>query len=140
MSNVRMLTIAASLLGLLAQPCRAAPIDTHQNPSTHQRGAFAGARLRIPFDGKDHGRPAATVSLTSVQRDRNTGVSLMSEGVQLGFRKRGLALSIAGQPIDVQPSGTAKAGISTLGWVGIGVGVLAAGFYGFAQWADSRSE
>lgn len=140
MSNIKFFAIAAVQLALIAQPASAASIDLDQNASAHQRGAFAGARFKVPFGGKDAGEPAATLSLSSVQRSRGTGVSEISEGLQIGVQNEKLAFSVAGQAVETKSLGKDKAGISTLGWVGIGVGVLAVGFYGFARWVGSRSE
>lgn len=93
-------------------------------------GAFAGARLRLPLGGGDS--PKAGLALTNVRFD-NSGVRRFSKGVELGFSGAGkLQLSIAGQRLDrlgMQPAGRTpegqRLGVSTVGWVAIGVGVAA---------------
>ena len=68
---MKKMTIAALVSAQLlaaAQPLSAAPLDDGRFASgEQQRGAFIGARFRIPFGGENSGRPRAALSLTSVE-------------------------------------------------------------------------
>ncbi|PSJ43033.1 hypothetical protein [Allosphingosinicella deserti] len=89
-------------------------------PATPQRGAFAGARLRVPFGGHEPAR--AGLALASVERTRETGATALATGLELGFTGRGrLALAAGGRTLRLDDK--RKAGVSTLGWVAIGAGV-----------------
>jgi hypothetical protein len=122
--------VAAQLLGV-AQPADAADLFERDMP---QIGAFAGARLRIPLGGaREEQGLRAGLTLAPTMRIRNAdGVSRLrfGEGFELGVTQHHpLELSFAGQRVDrlgIAPGGNApdgaRAGISTLGWVAIGIG------------------
>ncbi|QAY75927.1 hypothetical protein [Sphingosinicella sp. BN140058] len=108
------------LVGLLAaEPLLAAELIDPAR-STLQRGAFAGARLRVPLGARD--APRFGVALAPTQRERETGATALAAGLELGFTGRGhFELAAAGKPLRFD--GERKSGVSTLGWIGIGAGV-----------------
>jgi hypothetical protein len=101
---MKKLTIAALLAGQLlaaAQPVSAAPLDDDRASFGEQRrGAFIGARFRVPFGGENSGRPRAALSLTSVDHGRQMDGQTrtrFAEGIELGVSpNRPLTLSIGG--------------------------------------------
>ena len=109
-----------------------------------QIGAFAGARLRIPLGNSARQRLRAGLTIAPTMNARGMdGASRtrFGDGFELGIaRGQRLELSLAGTRIDrigIAPGGTRpggpRAGVSTLGWVAIGVGatvlvVAGAGF------------
>jgi len=132
--------VAAQALGA-AQPAQAAELIAREAP---QIGTFAGARLRVPLGNRAHQRLRAGLTIAPTMHARGSdGVSRtrFGEGFELGIaRGQRLELSLAGTRIDrigVAPGGATpggrRAGVSTLGWVAIGVGaavlvVAGAGF------------
>jgi hypothetical protein len=99
-------------------------------------GAFAGVRLRLPLGG-DRARTGVQAGLAVAPAILSTTMDGRSrrgiaEGVELGLRDREpVALRLAGTRIDrlgVAPANQApggrRAGVSTLGWIGIGVGTV----------------
>ena len=124
--------VAGQLLAT-AQPAAAADFAEARNVET---GAFAGLRVRVPL-GADPERRGIQAGLTVAPTFRSTtmdGRSRMGigEGLELGFRQReNITLRLAGTRIDrigMAPGNRApdgpRAGVSTLGWVAIGVGTL----------------
>ena len=102
-------------------PAAAAELVDDSRSVRQERGAFAGARIRLPFGARQ--KVDAGLTLASAQRNASGAVKL-SEGVELGVAGgRKLRLSAGGRPADVVSK--PKAGVSTTGWVGIGVGTLA---------------
>jgi hypothetical protein len=101
---MKKLTIAALLAGQLlaaAQPISAAPLDDDRSTFGEQRrGAFIGARFRVPFGGEEAGRPRAALSLTSVDHGRQMDGRMrtrFAEGIELGVSpNRPLTLSLGG--------------------------------------------
>jgi hypothetical protein len=131
---MKKLTIAALLAVQLpgaAQPAAAADFAAQEQ---RQIGAFLGARLRVPFGGgRDNRqvRAGLTLAPTTHMRGMDGAVRMrLGEGLELGIGpNRPLELSLAGTRIDrlgLAPGGTApggrRAGVSTLGWIAIGVG------------------
>lgn len=107
---------AQALIG--AQTVSAAEILNHRL-SVPDRGGFAGARLRIPFNGGE--RPRAGLAVAPMQRARETGAIGLGSGLELGLSTRGkLEFAAAGRTLRLGQKH--KSGVSTLGWVGIGVG------------------
>lgn len=116
-----------------AQPAAAANLD---EPTTVQSGTFAGARIRLSLGGQQHDRKLRA-GLTIAPTLRSQTISgqtqtRLGEGLELGFTgKRPLTLSLAGRPISGLLPGGGKSedeqrlGISTGGYVAIGVGVAA---------------
>ena len=125
--------LAAQLLGA-AQPVLAADLA---DARTHETGVFAGFRLRVPLAGETRSQPiraGLAVAPTVQSRALNGGEvrTRFGEGLEFGVNGRQpIGLSVAGTPVSqlVQgPNGPQgdKAGVSTLGWVAIGVGALVA--------------
>ena len=109
---------------LFAPPsARAAEIAGGWQAEAPQRGAFAGARLRVPLGGKSE-KARAGLALAAVERARSTGQSRIAPGLEYGFAQgRGVELAVAGRPLE-ELRGARKAGVSDLGWVAIGVGAV----------------
>ena len=117
---MKKLTIAAVLAAQMltaAQPALAADLTDTRAQRT---GAFAGFRLRLPLDG-EAGRQPIRAGLTlapTFQTESRSG------------EVRPVRLSFAGTPVSRLAQGPAgpdgqRAGVSTIGWVAIGVGVVA---------------
>ncbi|TMJ18720.1 MAG: hypothetical protein E6G92_02435 [Alphaproteobacteria bacterium] len=130
-------SIAAGLVPALllsaAQPAVAADFAEARDV---QAGAFAGVRLRLPLGG-DRGRRGVQAGLAVAPAVLSTTMDGRSrrgiaEGIELGLRDREpVALRLAGTRIDrlgvapaSQAPGGRRAGVSTLGWIGIGVGTI----------------
>lgn len=123
--------VVAALSGAViwsTSPAVAADLEHGRTAGPAAFGAFAGARLRVPLGGAE--KPQAGLALTNVRLD-GSGARRFSKGVELGFAgDRQLQLSLAGRRLDklaMQPGRRApegqKLGVSTVGWVAIGVGV-----------------
>jgi hypothetical protein len=116
-----------------AQPAAAAGSE---EMTTAQSGTFAGARIRLSLAGRQHDRKFRA-GLTIAPMLRNHGISgetrtRFGEGLELGFAgERPLTLSLGGRPVGRLLRGGRKSedeqrlGISTGGYVAIGVGVAA---------------
>jgi hypothetical protein len=130
-----------------AQPAAAA---TFQETTIVQSGTFAGARIRIALGGKQQdGKFRAGLALAPTLRSQaisGESRTLIGEGLELGFTgERPLTLSLAGRPVNhLLPSGSKtddeqRLGISTGGYVAIGVGVaaLVGGFLVFDHYRDA---
>ena len=128
---MKKLTIAALLAAQLtaAQPALAAELVTQEAP---QMGAFAGARLRVPLGGeREQRRLRAGLTLAPTMHVRDSAGSerlRFGEGLELGITGREpVRLSFGGTPVNrlgqrgTGPDGQ-RLGISTLGWIAIGVG------------------
>lgn len=132
---MKKLTIAAVLAAQMltaAQPALAADLTDTRAQRT---GAFAGFRLRLPLDGEAGRQPiraGLTVAPTFQTESRSGEVrTRFGEGLELGISgDRPVRLSFAGTPVSRLAQGPAgpdgqRAGVSTIGWVAIGVGVVA---------------
>jgi hypothetical protein len=107
-----------------------------------EAGTFTGARVRISFGSPARERVRAGFTLApTVRADYQDGRvrTRIGEGVEFGFNGRGPAqFSLAGTPVNrlVQgrtgPDGQRR-GISTIGWVGIGLGVVVIGVVALAE-------
>jgi hypothetical protein len=130
--------IAAMALST-AQPVMAAELAFVQD---QRPGAFGGLRLRLPLDGpRRQRRLRAGVTIAPTMHFRNAdGASRQrfGEGLELGLAGgEPVRLSLGGVPVSRLAQGPAgpdgaRMGVSTLGWVAIGVGaaiviVVAAG-------------
>lgn len=127
--------LIASQIAVAATPATAASIEDSQMAGQRNIGGFAGARIRMPL-GSSEKKPHIGLALTSTQRNGPTGTLRFSQGFEMGVSGEGKAgFSIAGQQLGAKPPafvsrpGEApkgqKAGVSTMGWVLIGVGTLA---------------
>ena len=132
---MKKLTIAALVAGQLlasAQPAFAAELTENR---TQQMGAFAGLRLRVPLDGNVQQRQvraglAVAPMMHSRAMDGQTRLRI-GEGVELGITGREpVRLSLAGTPVNRLAQGAAgpdgrRMGVSTIGWIAIGIGAAA---------------
>ena len=123
--------LAAAQIVAAAQPALAAELHQDRNAASNQVSAFAGARLRVPLGGGSE-KPQAGLALTSTLRGGATGELRFAKGAELGFSgdKTPIRLTLGGTPVSrLAQGGTGpdgrKQGVSTLGWVAIGVGVVA---------------
>ena len=126
-----------------ASPGFAARLDDQPATTQQSRGAFAGARLRIPLGGEKP-TPRVGFAFTAIQRSgASDGSSSLrfSEGVEFGFAgSTSPQLMLAGRPVDAMGLGVAQdgdedkgRGPSTLGVVAIiAGGLLVVGGIGFA--------
>lgn len=129
--------LVAGQLTTVAQPALAADLTEIRG---QQAGAFAGLRLRVPFDGNaEQRRIRAGFALAPTMHRQAAGGETqlhVGEGMELGLVGREpVQLSIAGTPVSRLAQGGSgpkgeRLGVSTLGWIAIGVGaflVVAAG-------------
>src|SRR5215218_6840785 len=133
---MKRLTIAAlAAAQLMAQPAVAAELGDDRGAVAARQGAFAGARFRVALDGGRARKAQAGLTLAPVIQGRRADgriVTRFGEGMELrlagGESKPQLA--IGGRPLAqltgdrAAPDGR-RMGVSTLGWIAIGVGVAA---------------
>ena len=134
-----------------AAPGFAATLDDQPATTQQSRGAFVGARLRIPLGGEKL-TPRAGIAFTAIQRsaDGDGRSSLrFSEGVEFGFAGSAKPrLMLAGRPIRATGLGVAQDGAedkdrgpSTLGIIAIVAGgILVVGGIGLAILAHEISK
>ncbi|MDQ4086483.1 MAG: hypothetical protein M3177_00480 [Pseudomonadota bacterium] len=140
---MKKLLIAALLAGQVA-PAAAAGFSPSRETDA---GAFAGFRLRVPLDGNAQQRRvragltvAPTLRTLDLHGERRMQIG---EGLELGVTgPQPVTLSLAGRPVSQLARGGEgpegrKAGVSTLGWVAIGVGaVIVVGLAAGYLWLD----
>jgi hypothetical protein len=121
--------IAALLAAQVAGAAQAAELVDTAAPAAQRQGAFAGARFRIPLDGAGARNARAGLTLAPMVQGRRADGSIgtrFAEGMELRLSgEAGPRLALGGRSLsDIRtgPDGR-KVGISTLGWVAIGVGV-----------------
>ena len=138
MKRAMMAALLGGQLMTAVQPALAADLIERDTPLM---GAFAGVRLRMPLGDRAPQRLRAGLTLAPTMHVRGSDGAARTrfgEGLELGLApNRPLELSFAGTRLDrfgVRPDGNApggrRAGVSTLGWIAIGVGatiVVAAG-------------
>jgi len=123
----------------------AAPLTSagSQSMAIARPGAFVGARFQLPMGGEKSRGPRATLAIAPTQsRISSDGMirTRIGEGLALNFgTKSGPTITLAGVRADRafesqsarQLDATKKLGVSTGGWVAIGVGVavLTGGIY-----------
>ncbi len=150
MKNYVLAGLVAAQMIATASPAAAAA--TLEETQIVQTGTFAGARIRLSLGGKQQDRKfRAGLTVAPTLRSRAiSGETRMriGEGPELGFAGgRPLTLSLAGQPVSrLLPGGNkseddGRLGISTGGYVAIGVGViLVAGGVGYLVMANRCTE
>ena len=127
------LTLSLATAGLLLIPIEA---TAAQNEVTDVRpGTFAGARFQIAFGGRKASKPRVALAIAPTMTRISDGAGVRTsfgEGVALNFvRKPTLTLAgvRADQALGLTPTkdveANQKLGVSTGGWVAIGVGVIA---------------
>jgi hypothetical protein len=135
MRKLLIAALVAAQTTAVAPPAFAAELADHAAPGGQRQGAFAGARVRIPL-GSAKAKVRAGLTVAPMRQGRASDGSLRTsfgQGLELGLGETGKpALSLAGQRMDrlaLGPNGKApegkRAGVSTLGWVAIGVGFVA---------------
>lgn len=132
MKNYALAGLVAAQIIVAAQPAAAASL---QETATVQSGTFAGTRIRLSLGGGQERKFRAGLTFAPMLRSQTiSGETRMrfGEGVEWGFAgQRSLALSLSGRPVSRLLPGGSKSederrlGISTAGYVGIGVGVAA---------------
>ena len=138
--------LAASLLGA---PAQAAGLDA---ASEVRLGAFVGARLQLPLGYANGHRPRAALAIAPTRSqisDSGTIRTAIGEGVAFNLSPgRKPTVTLAGVRADValgferqRPVDAENGmGISTGGWIGIGVGTVALALGGLYLWADHISD
>jgi hypothetical protein len=138
--------LIAGQLAIAAQPVVAAEL-IDERAETMRRGAFAGARIRLPL-GETREKAQMGLALTSTLRSDQTAELRFAKGVELGLagNSEKVRLSIGGTPVSsLAPVGGgpegAKKGISTLAGVAIGIGVAAViAFVIYGEIGDAATE
>jgi len=143
---MRRIIISLALVGLVSAPAQAR--DWSEQAADRHAGAFVGAQFRVSFDGSRLEKPRASLGVApTLSRISNSGVhTTIGDGLALSLNEESRPeLTLAGVRADralglTRESGPAlntKQGVSTGGWIAIGVGtVLVVGAVGFALWAD----
>ena len=131
MKSVLMTAALGHLLASSA-PATAASFDQVERADV-QGGAFAGARLRVPLGGAVRPRPQLALTFAPMLRSAHAdGRVRMRFGEGLGFGivgRSSMHLPLGGRASNITKQGGVigkdnAAGVSTLGWVGIGAGAL----------------
>lgn len=142
MNKVLIALVATSLLSGSAQAAG------WQGADDSRPGAFAGARLQLPLGRSNGSRPRASLTIAPTQGVVSAGGLVrtrIGEGVAFNLSPGTKpTLTIAGARADTalglrrqgQADTNDKLGISTGGWIAIGVGTVALALGGLALWAD----
>ena len=134
MKRLMIAALAAAQIAAAAQPAMAAELVEERGATAQRQGAFAGARLRIALDGAGARKAQAGLTLAPMVQGRQADGSLRTRfGEGLELRLAGEAkprLALGGRSFAQLTEGRTgpdgrKMGISTIGWVAIGVGVAA---------------
>ena len=153
---MRSVVLAALVVGQLilgAPPARAAAhVGSGLGPGEQTRvGVFGGVQIRLPLGGARAEAPRASLGIAPVARSqRNDGSRQMriGEGLQFSLQpNRPAELKVFGTRLDrlgLTPNGEApggpRAGVSTLGWIAIGVGATVVLVVGAAALCLSDSD
>jgi len=128
MKSFKAAALAAAAISLVGQPLAAAELPREAGAAT-ERGTFVGARFRIPL-GQSGEKAHAGLALTATQRAPGRAELRFAKGLELGYAGDAtLRLSLQGQPVSRLVAGRdgpggRKLGVSTVGWVAIGVGAV----------------
>jgi hypothetical protein len=127
---MRSIIMALAVASLVASPVSAR--DWRQAGHDFRPSAFAGARLKLPL-GSAKAEPSAQLTVAPA-RSSISGAGMMTtrigEGVGLEFAGKKPQLTIAGATNADIREARQKMGISTVGWVAIGVGAAAVVTFG----------
>ena len=131
---MRKLLTTITLASLMSAPVQAAGDALAEV----RPGAFVGARVKLALGGGAPTRPHAALMIAPTQsRISDDGMvrTRIGEGVALNFAGgEKSSLTIGGK----RPDADKGLGISTGGWIAIGVGtVVVAGGIAFALWVDA---
>jgi len=125
---MKKLLVAALVAGQIATPAVA---QNYAPVRDAEIGTFSGLRVRIPFGGGAREPIRAGLAFAPVSRTEHLDGRVrthIGEGLEFGFIGRGPAqFSLAGLPVNRLIQGRAgptgpRHGVSTLGWIAIGVG------------------
>jgi hypothetical protein len=126
--------LIAGQVALAAQPAAATGLVAGDE---REVGAFAGLSLRVPLDGHaGERRPQLGLAFAPTVRTQNlqgAARTRIDQGVELGFTgDQRVRLSLAGTPVSRLAQGREgpdgrRLGVSSLGWMAIGVGDVAVG-------------
>jgi hypothetical protein len=117
---------------LAAAPAGAASID---GGAQSRLGVFTGAQVRIPLGGARSAEPRVSLGIAPTVRTERfdgAGTTRIGEGLQLSLEGgRPVEFNLAGTRLDRLAPGEQgpegpRSGVTTLGWVAIGVGAVAA--------------
>ena len=139
MKHVLIAGLIAAQVGPLAAPAHSADLMAEPQQRETRMGAFAGTRVRVALGDGPRERVRAGLAVAPTLHRIENGASRLriGEGVEYGIAdRRPAGLSIAGhRPGDSQrlPDGR-RHGVSTLGWVAIGVGAVALVGIGVLGW------
>ena len=133
MKKLMIAALAAGQIAVAAQPAMAANFGDDGRMVAQRQGAFAGARLRIALDGTSARKASAGLTVAPIVQGRQADGSIRTrfgEGTELRLTGAKPQLALGGRPISQLVQGAPgpegrKVGISTIGWVAIGVGVAA---------------
>jgi hypothetical protein len=133
--KIYLMGAAIAAQALAVGPAAAAELVEAAATMPPQRGAFAGAQLRVPL-GRTADKARAGLAIAGLERSRMTGAQRMSQGLALGVDTAGkLQLAAGGRTLDREEQ--RKMGVSTLGWVAIGVGAaVVVGVVGYGLWLN----
>ena len=144
MKRLMMTSLVAAQIFAAAQPAEAADLGDAKGAAVQRHGAFAGARLRVPLGGGAERKARAGLTVAPLVQNQYGNGSVRTrfgEGMELGIGSdRTPRLSFAGRPLGNPmlmpgrngPKGE-RANLSTIGWVGIGVGVAAIAIFTLFQ-------
>jgi len=133
------------LAALISSPVAAQHVTT-QSSGLQRSEAVIGVGLTIPFGGGAQQKEPARVDLRWTRDMLQADGSRLSDQTGRAFRgSLGIALDrdldnrllLNGRPIPKQDD---RRGVSTLGWIAIGVTVIGAGIFVLYQVADAQSE
>ena len=132
---MKKMTIAALVAAQLMTSARPALAADLTDTQAQRMGAFAGFRVRLPLDGSADTRAVrAGITLAPTLQSQSRGGEIRTrfgEGLELGIASdEPIRLALAGTPVSRLAQGPAgpdgqRAGVSTIAWVAIGVGVVA---------------
>ena len=131
---MRTVMIAALIAGQALTGTATAAAQSYAPVRETETGAFGGVRLRVPFGGAAREPVRAGLAFAPTARtDHQDGRvrTRIGEGLEFGMIGREpMQFSLAGTPLNrLAQGGTGpdgrKLGVSTIGWIAIGVGVAA---------------
>jgi hypothetical protein len=128
------MAMAALCAAQVATAAQAAELGGEREWSAQRRSAFAGARFRVPFGGREAGKARLGLTLAPVAHGRGqdgTLVTRYGRGIELALAGTDrVGLSLAGRPVSQlvgggeAPDGR-RLGVSPAGWAAIAVGAIA---------------
>jgi hypothetical protein len=128
---MKKLLIAALVAGQVLATAAPASAQNYSPVRDVETGTFSGVRVRVPFGGTAREPVRAGLTFAPTVRAEHLDGRVrtrIGEGLEFGFNGRGPAqFSLAGTPVNRLVQGRAgpggrRAGISTIGWIAIGVG------------------